>query len=218
MASDILANLKKRWIWILCCAVLGVILMVGERLYLSPKIPASNGILVMTLIKIEGVSKSIERPLEYNKYFMSYPMELKFIEECENKYDFNKLNSNWASLTDRDKAAWMQSHFMFNNMNDGIIELVVELKETDPKDIDYVNMNIADINKDYIDFMEKELKLISSQFMITQIENRKIATNNGTIATNEGISKKYIIIGFILGSLVGVTVFILQGIRKYHVK
>ncbi len=210
-------ELKKRWILLIICGLIGMGVLIGEYFFYHIAVPENEKIQEVVIFKVESDNVSVLEPhtIEFNRLFNSYPIISGYLKNGENKFDFGKFNLNWSNYSELEKLNWFQEHVKYNNMNQGLIELVAMLNINDPKDFSYSKSEMTNFIDDYILYLGNELKLINPSTQIKIIKRVSIQDGN-KLQVKNNISLKYAATGGILGILIASSIITLRTVRKYY--
>ncbi|WP_295715292.1 hypothetical protein [uncultured Mitsuokella sp.] len=221
-----LANyILKKWYIIIIVALLVSIGLYLEKRTVAPTIPQSGEMVYTSIVKVgSNIDKNHEVYLEDNSkttknnnnniinevtivpIIQTWGNEKKFIDLIHNKYDFLKLNRNWNNLSkNEDKFKWINDHFIVNYMGNNVYEFVLLFKAEDVKDSQYVKENGTDLLNDYIAYAKEASSLVYPNADFNVVENHQFI-DEGVIANQQALAKKYAVIGFVLGALASIAV------------
>ena len=139
----------------------------------------------------------------------TYPVIDEFQNKYNSKYSFRDFSLNWDKLKKEEKYKWQQKHIIINEAGAGVFEICLWLKSSDPKNLKYVEENGESFLDDYIQYSNcilenLELKLHIKEFNRFAMLPEEIKIDKNTILL------KYAILGFLLGSLFGITFLCLK--------
>lgn len=199
--------IKKKWYIILACAVLCAGGLYFEKSHVKPVIPQSGDMTYIKVVKfnqlpiVETNKDSIE--VQMNSLVGAWP-NLSYLEEKVNtKFDMIKLNPYWNNLSQSQKFGWLAAHFRINRIGPGMYELIFQMGKSDVKDAQYIEENSKQFMNTYEAYFQKAASLAISNTELITVREFKLV-ENVDIPTTKDIEKKYAIIGFILGGLVGI--------------
>lgn len=207
-------NYVKSKIWfVLLCGVIISTALVIEKNYFSSYVVQSGDVLYTRIVKLINTSED-DNKLEqdffrYGKLMNTYPVIDEFQNKYNSKYSFRDFSLNWDKLKKEEKYKWQQKHIIINEAGAGVFEICLWLKSSDPKNLKYVEENGESFLDDYIQYSNcilenLELKLHIKEFNRFAMLPEEIKIDKNTILL------KYAILGFLLGSLFGITFLCLK--------
>lgn len=201
----------KKWYIILFCAVLCAGGLYFEKSHVKPAIPQSGDITYIKVVKfnqlpvVETNKDSME--IQMNSLVGAWP-NLSYLEEQVNaKFDMSKLNPTWNNLPKSEQFKWLVAHFRVNRIAPGVYELIFQMKKNEVKDSQYIEENSKQFMDTYEAYFQKAASLVINNKELTTVREFKLV-ENVDIPTTKDIEKKYAIIGFIIGGLVGIVLVI----------
>ena len=211
----------KKWYVILLCAILCAGGLYYEKSRVHMVIPQTGSMTYIRVVQFDTVpvftsgqtSNEINMMNPTNSW--SYLSDLE--SQLEAQFSMNKLNSKWEKLPDSQKISWVSGHFRVQYLAPGLYELIVQFQKNDVKDAEYIAENSARM----LDVYERYFVAISGEVTgntgISRVrEMEKI--DEPEVVTRESIEKKYAVIGFVLGALVGVVIVMVWDAKKYLIK
>ena len=211
----------KKWYVILLCAILCAGGLYFEKSRVNTVIPQTGNMTYVRVVRFDTVPVLIgyQTSTEINMMNLSksWPYLSDLETQLETEFSMPKLNAKWAKLTGSQKISWVAGHFRIQYLAPGLYELIVQFQKDDLKDAEY----IAENSMRMLDAYEKHFIAISEEVTKdTKISRVKEFENVDTSepVTKESIEKKYAIIGFVLGALVGVVIIMTWDARKYLIK
>lgn len=211
----------KKWYVILLCAILCAGGLYFEKSRVNTVIPQTGNMTYVRVVRFDTVPVLIgyQTSTEINMMNLSksWPYLSDLETQLETEFSMPKLNAKWAKLTGSQKISWVAGHFRIQYLAPGLYELIVQFQKDDLKDAEY----IAENSMRMLDAYEKHFIVISEEVTKdTKISRVKEFENVDTSepVTKESIEKKYAIIGFVLGALVGVVIIMTWDARKYLIK
>ena len=211
----------KKWYVILLCAILCAGGLYFEKSRVNTVIPQTGNMTYVRVVRFDTVPVLIgyQTSTEINMMNLSksWPYLSDLEKQLETEFSMPKLNAKWAKLTGSQKISWVAGHFRIQYLAPGLYELIVQFQKDDLKDAEY----IAENSMRMLDAYEKHFIAISEEVTKdTKISRVKEFENVDTSepVTKESIEKKYAIIGFVLGALVGVVIIMTWDARKYLIK
>ena len=211
----------KKWYVILLCAILCAGGLYYEKSRVSTVIPQTGSMTYIRVVRFDTVpvftSGQTSEEINVTNLTKSWPYLADLEMQLESEFSMNKLNSQWEKLSDSQKVSWIAGRFRVQRLSPGLYELIVQFQKNDVKDAEYIAENSARM----LDVYEKYFLAISGEVTkntgISRVkEMEKI--DEPEVVTRESIEKKYAVIGFVLGALVGVVIVMVWDARKYLIK
>ena len=137
--------------------------------------------------------------------------KLKIAVTLKAKYIYDTYEDIINKLKLEDKLKWFQNHFFVNKFGCGLIQYTFILQSKEAKDYEYISIKAEELLNDYIDFMNKDIKEIYGNVSFMDIGICKINTSYNV---KNNYLKKYLFYNFLLGLLFGLTVCVLDILRK----
>lgn len=202
--SNVLTILMKKLLVLIITGVIVSCLFMGFKYFnkTTYTLAPSDDILIGKTLKLTNYRDSYD-VLRYNKYLKSPSFLGSFIEETEEKFDYNKLVPGWNQKTNLQKVSWIDKHIIVSYYGAGRIEIQLSIKQSEPMDLNYVSSHGEHFLNSFIYFADKK-DAFGPYIVITSVD--LIPEKN--ITSNNKVFIKYGIIGFVLG-VVGMTTIIL---------
>lgn len=202
--SNVLMILMKKLLVLIITGVIVSCLFVGFKYFnkTTYTLAPSDDILIGKTLKLTNYRDSYD-VLHYDKYLKSPSFLGSFIEETEEKFDYNKLVPGWNKKTNLQKVSWIDKHIIVSYYGAGRIEIQLSIKQSEPMDLNYVSSHGEHFLNSFIYFADKK-DAFGPYTVITSVDlipEKNITSNNKVVI-------KYGIIGFVLG-VVGMTTIIL---------
>lgn len=202
---------KKAWFILLAACIVSILMALevyysDNRIIESGRVHLEKTIVVNFNSDVPGLKNNF-----FDRLFQSYTEINLFIDEASSTVDFSKLDANWNKLHEREKYEWIQRHFFFNKMSDGIYQIVFVVDTQDPKNMEYISTNKDVIVSTYERFVINRLKTIDNNLTVNTMGSVDLLGSD-TIIEEKPI-KSYAAVGFVLGGLIGVTLLGLNIIR-----
>ncbi|MCI7478147.1 MAG: hypothetical protein MSA77_07940 [Selenomonadales bacterium] len=208
--DQILRILRKKWIPIIIIGMLFSFVFMGFKYSTKDSYTlAPNGdVLISDVIRIDDYIDRYDI-LRYDKYLNSSVFLYSFYENTKDSYDYNKLSPGWDSKTNSQKQEWMTTHIKTEYYGAGRIAVSLDLKKSDPMDLEYVKEHGADYIKSLIAFADSK-----DSFGKYEVVNSVVSIPESLTTSNKKVVLRYGIIGFILGAVVMTTIVIIWYMRK----
>ena len=124
-----------------------------------------------------------------------------------------KLNPKWIDLAQSQKFKWLTGHFRVNWIGPGIYELIFQMKKDEAKDAEYIKTNHEKLIEEYENYFREAAGMVTNDTSLTTVKNFELVDEVG-MPTAQQIEKKYTVIGFVLGALIGVVIVMGWDARK----
>lgn len=207
----------KRWYIVLICAVIGAGLLYVEKSQVAPSVEVNGDLLYTRVLCVDPL------PV-YTIGNTSYEVDLlpmiaskrsvnTLIVDLGAAMDFEKLSRGWGNLKQNDKTAWVARHFHVSHIGPGLYELEVEFASTDAKDTAYLEAHSGELMDVFMQVIDKTTAMQRGAGHVVKVEDFNLSDTK-EIVTQQGLQKKYIIVGFVLGGLVGTAVLSLLSLRR----
>jgi len=220
---DIIKFILKRWYVVLVIALLLSGGLYIEKSKVLPTVPQSGFMSYTAIAKLESSSNSNSlvsnaqgniTEVTIIPIIRTWGNEQKFIDATSEQYDYLKLNKNWPNIKDnKDRFKWLNEHFIINYLGNNIYEFTLAFKAEDLKDSQYIEENGPKLLVDYIDYAGTNSSLIYPGAKFSIIETHQFIDQK-EVVTPGTLAKKYAIIGFIVGALVGIAILCVLFLRK----
>lgn len=211
----------KKWYVILLCAVIAAAGLYIEKSRVSPVVPQSGDMTYVRVVKFTNVPVSVTNQttteIDLTQIAGSWTNLADFIEDLDADYDMKKVNTQWETLPSSQKLTWMNDHFKIQKIGPGMYELALQFAKKDPKDADYLEDNHVKLLDSYEDYFKTAAAMVTSDTNMTTVKEAQLVDDNSMEAAPAKIEKKYAVIGFVLGALVGVVIVMAWNQRKVKV-
>lgn len=199
----------KKWYVILLCAALGAGSLYYEKGILHPPMPETGNMVFIRIMQLDEIptlgDAAYGHEIDVSRILYIWPNMAEFLSHLEERYEMKKLNAEWDKLETEQKLIWDAEHFILQRVGPGTYEITAKFTKKDAKDGEYVLKNgnrLLDSYQDY--FQEKVLMLIPNSNLhvlknYSQVDGNKVMDRSR-------ISKKYGVVGFILGGMVGLAI------------
>lgn len=199
---------------IILVAFIGAGALILEKSLTSDFMVQTGDFAITALVKIDDPdSKNPYIEPDYKKILESNGNYSDFLSYYDNEYDFNKIYGDWKTLKGIKKYEWMKKHFTIVDAHNGIVEFVVQIKENEPKDVDYLSKNADNLMNDFVGQSEKTVQMVHPQAQLKIVDKAMILPENVSLS-KETVITKYGIIGFILGGCFATMVFFIKALGK----
>lgn len=220
--SSIQHELSRRWWVIVLCAVLVAGALGGEKAFFGDSITksglyfAEQSVLV-TYPEGEGTfvhpaNGSGGSMPGGSKYFTSFSMYDAFLQEMGDRYDFDKLEAGWNTMSKEQRLIWLQKHLLVGGEGNAEV-FTLYLPSSVRKDDDYLKEHGKAILGDYIAFTKGRLELAGLHPTYTQTTDLE-ALPEVTQVSKKRILAKYGAVGAFLGALLGAFILLVNAMRK----
>lgn len=196
----------KRWYIIIICAVIGAGLLYAEKSQVAPSTELNGDLLYTRVIRVEPVpsfamgnfADEIDLvPMTNTR--RSYKI---LIAEIGASMDLERMNRRWANLKQSEKVKWLSEHFHVSHIGPGLYELEAEFASADAKDTRYLEENSKRLMDVYMQAIEKITSMQRGEATLQIVEDFNLSETK-EVVTQQGLQKKYIIVGLVLGGLAG---------------
>lgn len=208
--SNVLTILMKKLLVLIITGVIVSCLFMGFKYFnkTTYTLAPSDDILIGKTLKLTDYRDSYD-VLQYNKYLKSPSFLGSFIEETEEKFDYNKLAPGWNKKTNLQKVSWIDKHIIVSYYGAGRIEIQLSIKQSEPMDLNYVSSHGEHFLDSFIYFADKK-DALGPYTVITSVDlipEKNITSNNKVVI-------KYGMIGFVLGVVGMTTIILVCSMRK----
>lgn len=203
----------RKWYVIMICAVLcagGVYL---EKEMMHPGIPASGDMTYIRVVQFEDVPMMAEQEIVVDKGLYAWPNLSKLKDQLESSFNMSKLNSDWGVMKTSKQFSWEGEHFGSTKIGPGTYELKVSFSKIDRKDEAYIRDNSDKLLDIYESYFQKVAAVNIPNVELKTIDYYSLIENDFN-SSREGIGKKYAIIGFVLGGMLGVALVTVWNAKK----
>lgn len=193
----------RKWYVIMICAVLCAGGAYLEKEMMHPGIPASGDMTYIRVVQFEDVPMMADQEIVVDKGLYAWPNLTKLKDQLESSFNMNKLDSGWEVMKTSKKFSWEGGHFRANKISLGTYELIVSFSKMDGKDDAYIRDNSDKLLDIYESYFQKVAAVNIPNVELKTIDYYSLIENDFN-SSREGIGKKYAIIGFVLGGMLGV--------------
>ncbi|WP_302491202.1 hypothetical protein [Megasphaera sp.] len=223
----ILRFILRKWFVVLLMAIVVSAGLYIEKSQVAPTIPQSGAMRFTTIVKLNNATnanavflnnKDTMNEVTIIPVIMTWGNEQKFMDNTSMKYDYSKLNKNWQNIkTYQDKFKWFNEHFIGKYLGNNIYEFTLAFKAEDLKDSQYLEEHGSELLADYVNYAETSGNLIYPQAKFSVIESHQFIDKSEAV-TPATLAKKYAVIGFVIGALVGIAVLCVLFLKKNKLK
>lgn len=207
----------KKWYVILICAVLFAGGLYYEKSRVVPAVAQTGDMTYIRVVKFEQVPTETlnETSMEI---MMNNPVKawsnLEVLSrKMDDNIDMEKLNSKWGVMVQSQKFNWLNGHFRIAWTGPGMYELIFQMKKDEVKDAEYIKENHEKILGEYEDYFQEAAGTVTNDTNLTTVKNFELV-EDADMPTTQQVEKKYAVIGFVLGALVGVVIVMVWDARK----
>ena len=214
-------GLVRRWYVILICAILCAGGLYFEKSKINTVIIPCADMTYIRVVRFNNVpvftANQTSKEIEMGNLMNMNSTVAEFESQIETQFEIKKMNSNWGKLANSEKLSWIGKHFRIHNVGPGIYELIIQFNKKDVADIQYVKDNNASMMDAYEAHFSKTAALVTPDTSVTQIKSFE-SIDEDKVVSKAGIEKKYAVIGFVLGALIGIIVVMAWDARKRLIK
>ncbi len=196
----------KRWYVILLCAVLGAVALYYEKGIAQPPVPESGEMVFIRIMQLDEIpmlgDASYGNEIDVVRIMYTWPNMADFLSRLEEQYEMKKLHAEWDTMKTEQKLKWDSDHFILEHVGPGTYEITAKFPQKDPKDGAYVRENGDRLLDSYQEYFQEKATTVISNGNLRVLKNYSVVDGNKTVDRGQ-ISKKYGIIGFVLGGMVG---------------
>lgn len=212
-----LRAIMKKWYVILICAILCASGLYYEKSKVVPVTPQTGDITYIRTIKFNQVPietlGETNAEIKMDALVKSWSNLVLLTERMDNDIDMEKLNTKWGEMDYSQKFDWMTKHFRSNYIGPGMYELIFQIKKNEIKDAEYIKESHEKIMGGYEDYFQESASIVTNDTNLILVKDVELV-EDAEIPTVQQIEKKYAVIGFVLGGLVGVIVVMVWDARK----
>lgn len=212
-----LNSIIKKWYVIFLCALLGAGGLYFEKKQVVPAIPQTGDMTYIRVVKFEQIPTETlmgtSTEIRMNALVNAWLNLSSLTTRMDNHVEMQKLNPKWTDLAQSQKFKWLTGHFRVNWIGPGMYELIFSMKKNEAKDADYIKANHENLIGEYEDYFKESAGMVTNDTSLTTVKNFELIEEAG-IPTAPQVEKKYGVIGFVLGALVGVVIVMVWDARK----
>ncbi|WP_416181781.1 hypothetical protein [Acidaminococcus timonensis] len=209
----------KKWYIIIICAVLCAFGLYFEKSKVTTVIPQTGDMTYIRVVQFHTVpvftANQTSTEIDLTTLMKTWSNLNDLESQIEAHYDMRKLNATWYKMADSQKMKWLGDHFRVQKIGPGLYELIIQFSKKDAKDSQYIKNNETELMDIYMSYVSRTSKLVTNDTELDIIkEVQKV--NEDQVISKSTIEKKYAVIGFILGALVGVIIIMVLSARRQH--
>lgn len=212
-----LNSIIKKWYVIFLCALLGAGGLYFEKKQVVPAIPQTGDMTYIRVVKFEQIPTETlmgtSTEIRMNALVNAWPNLSSLTTRMDDNVEMQKLNPKWTDLARSQKFKWLTGHFRVNWIGPGMYELIFSMKKNEAKDADYIKANHENLIGEYEDYFKESARMVTNDTNLTIVKKFELIEESG-MPTVPQIEKKYAIIGFVLGALVGIVIVMVWDARK----
>lgn len=214
-------SIIKKWYVILICAVICAGGLYFEKSQIHTVVPQTGDMTYIRVVKFNTVpvftTNQTSTEINVTNLMKAWSNLTELDSQIEANFDMSKMNAEWDKTADSQKMKWLGEHFRVQNMGPGLYELIIQFTKQDAKDSQYIKENSADLMDEYEAYFSKSAALVTNDTSLKTVKEIQ-NINENKVVSKGNIEKKYAIIGFILGALVGVVIVMAWNAKKQLVK
>lgn len=212
-----LNSIIKKWYVIFLCALLGAGGLYFEKKQVVPAIPQTGDMTYIRVVKFEQIPTETlmgtSTEIRMNALVNAWPNLSSLTTRMDDNVEMQKLNPKWTDFAQSQKFKWLTGHFRVNWIGPGMYELIFSMKKNEAKDADYIKANHENLIGEYEDYFKESARMVTNDTNLTTVKKFELIEESG-MPTVPQIEKKYAIIGFVLGALVGIVIVMVWDARK----
>lgn len=214
-------SIIKKWYVILICAIVCAGGLYFEKSQVHTVVPQTGDMTYIRVVRFNTVpvftANQTSTEIDLTNLMRAWSNLTELDSQIEENFDVSKMNANWNTVSDSQKVKWLGEHFRVQNMGPGLYELIIQFTKQDAKDSQYIKENSIALMDLYENYFSKTSTLVTKDTSLNTVKEIQ-NINEDKVVSKENIEKKYAIIGFILGALVGVIVIIAWNAKKQLAK
>ena len=195
-----LNSIIKKWYVIFLCTV-----------------PQTGDLTYIRVVKFEQIPTETlmgtSTEIRMNDLVNAWPNLSSLTTRMDDNVEMQKLNPKWIDLAQSQKFKWLTGHFRVNWIGPGIYELIFQMKKDEAKDAEYIKTNHEKLIEEYENYFREAAGMVTNDTSLTTVKNFELVDEVG-MPTAQQIEKKYTVIGFVLGALIGVVIVMGWDARK----
>lgn len=212
-----LNSIIKKWYVIFLCALLGTGGLYFEKSLVVPAVPQTGDLTYIRVVKFEQIPTETlmgtSTEIRMNDLVNAWSNLSSLTTRMDNHVEMQKLYPKWTDLVQSQKFKWLTGHFRVNWIGPGMYELIFQMKKNEAKDADYIKANHENLIGEYEDYFKESAGIVTNDTSLTIVKNFELI-EEADIPTAPQVEKKYGVIGFVLGALVGVVIVMVWDARK----
>lgn len=214
-------SIIKKWYVILICAIVCASGLYFEKSQIHTVVPQTGDMTYIRVVRFNTVpvftANQTSTEIDVTNLMKAWSNLTELNSQIEENFDMNKMNADWNKRSDSQKVKWLGEHFRVQNMGPGLYELIIQFTKQDAKDSQYIKENRIALMNLYENHFLKMSTLVTKDTSLSTVKELQ-NINEDKIVSKENIEKKYAVIGFILGALVGVVIVMAWNAKKHLVK
>ena len=207
----------RRWYVILGCAFLCAGGLYFEKSQINTVIVPSADMTYIRVVRFNNVpvftANQTSEEIEMGKLMNMSSTLAEFQSQIETNFKIKKMNANWERLSNSGKLSWVGKHFSVHNVGPGIYELIIKFQKNDASDIQYVHENHDSMMDAYEAHFTQTAALVTSDTSVSQVKTFESIDKDKPVSRVD-IEKKYAMIGFVIGALLGIIIVMVWDTRK----
>lgn len=212
-----LKNIIKKWYIILICAVLCASGLYFEKSMVVPAVPPTGDIMYIRIVKLNQIPTETlnETNIEINldKLIKAWPNLSILAKTLDDNFDMQRLNPKWRNMSQSQKIDWIANHYRINWVGPGMYELIFQMKKDEVKDAEYIKENHEKLMEEYKNYFQESAGMVTNDTNLTTVKSFELVDDKN-MPTVQQIEKKYAVIGFVLGALIGIVIVMVWNARK----
>lgn len=212
-----LKTIIKKWYVILICAVLCASGLYFEKSMVVPAVPQTGDITYIRIAKFNKIPtetlNETNTEINMDKLVKAWPNLSILAKKMEDNFDMQRLNPKWGDMAQSKKIDWLADHYRINWVGPGMYELIFQMKKDEIKDVEYIKENHEKLIEEYENYFQESADMVTNDTNLTTVKYFELVDDEG-MPTAQQIEKKYAVIGFVLGALVGLVIVMVWNVRK----
>ncbi len=210
-------SIIKKWYVILICAVVCAGGLYFEKSQVHTVVPQTGDMTYIRVVRFDTVpvfnANQTSTEINMTNLMKSWSTLTDLDAQIETSLDMSKMNGDWDKTADSQKIKWLGDHFRVQNMGPGLYELIIQFSKKDAKNSQYIKENSVNLMNMYEAHFSKSAALVTNDTSLSTVKEIQ-NINEDKVISKENIEKKYAVIGFILGALVGVVIVMAWNAKK----
>lgn len=216
-----LQSILKKWYIILICAIVCAGGLYFEKSQVHTIVPQTGDMTYIRVVRFNTVpvftANQTSTEIDMTNLMKSWSNLTDLDSQIKMNFDMSKMNADWDKTADSQKIKWLSEHFRIQNMGPGLYELIIQFKKQDAKDSQYIKENSVDLMDAYETYFSKSAAMVTNDISLKTVKEIQ-NINEDKMVSKGDIEKKYAVIGFILGALVGVVIVMAWNAKKHLAK
>lgn len=207
----------KKWYVVIFCALITSGALYFEKSKINIGVAQTGDMVYTRIIKFNTIPRiqlnNTTSETDVVPVVNTLDARASFNKSLRSNFDVLKLDKNLEKMGEDNQIKWLSKHFRVSKLGPGTYELVMEFFRTDPKDSQYIDENSIALLDLYEHTFQDASSLLTNDNQISIVKNYKMLErlDNPDYPT---LAKKYAIIGFILGALLGVVIILVIRVVK----